>query len=261
MAVSAAAIRPPVQDFGGDDLQLLPAAGQQHALGGFAYFMIEHQRLGFDRGDGLGGDAFAAAGEASPSVVVALTLTRSGSMPGIRAMLAHHGVAMRADARRSQTSVRSRCTMRPPRAVEQADGVAQEPVRRHAAPRAIGGREMLADVAGADRAQDRIGQRMQRDVGIRIAGERVVVRNRDAAQHHRVAGPETMHVEAQGGAGLHRDAARQILGRRDLAVVLAAFDHDHPQSGALRDRCVIGQGGRPAAPSAAASRCARSSAA
>ena len=74
--------------------------------------------------------------------------------------------------------------------------------------------------------------------------ERMVVRDRDAAQHHGVAGPEAMHVEAQRGAGLHRDAAREILGRRDLAVVLAAFDHHHLQSGALRDRGVIGQRGR-----------------
>ena len=50
--------------------------------------------------------------------------------------------------------------MRPPRARHEIDGVTEEAVGGGTAPLRIGGREVLADVAGADRAQDGIGQRM-----------------------------------------------------------------------------------------------------
>ena len=62
--------------------------------------------------------------------------------------------------------------MRPPRAAHELDGVAQEAVGGGAAPLRIGRREVLADVAGADRAQHGIGQRMQRHVGVGMAGQR-----------------------------------------------------------------------------------------
>ena len=177
-------------------------------LGGFADFVIEHQRLGIS----TVATAWAAMPSRRPvkpslSVVVAFTLTRSAIDAGDARDAGHHGVAMRADARRlaDQGEVEMHDAAAARR--QQLDGVAQEAVGRDAAPLRIGRREVLADVAGADRAQHGVGQRMQRHVGVGMAGEGVRVRDGDAAQHHGVARAEAVHVEAEGGAGFHRDAA------------------------------------------------------
>jgi hypothetical protein len=55
---------------------------------------------------------------------------------------------------------------------------------------------MLADVAVADGAQQRIGERVQGDVGVRVAFQRVRVGDFQAAQPDVVAGNEAVHVEA-----------------------------------------------------------------
>ena len=46
---------------------------------------------------------------------------------------------------------------------------------------------MHADVAVGERAEDRVGERMQRDVGIGMAGELARVRDLHAAEPHMVA--------------------------------------------------------------------------
>ena len=71
----------------------------------------------------------------------------------------------------------------------------------------------------------------------------VRVRDGDAAQHHGVARAEAVHVEAEGRCGFPSRCGK-ILGRGDLAVVLAAFDHHHLQSCAFGHRGVVGQGRR-----------------
>ena len=131
--------------------------------------------------------------------------------------------------------------MRPPRCCQQPDGVAQEAVRGDAAPLRIGRREMLADVAGADRAQHRVGQGMQGHVGVGVAGQRLGVRDGDAAQHHGIARAEAMDVEAERGARFHRRCLPEILGGGDLAVIVVARDHDNPETGALGDRGIVGE--------------------
>ncbi len=125
---------------------------------------------------------------------------------------------------------------------QELDGMAQESVGRHAAPLRIGRREMLADVAGADRAQQRIGQRMQGYVGVGMTGQPLDVWNGNAAQHHLVAGGEAMHVEAEGGARFHR--RNHVVGRGDLAVVVVPLDHHDTQSGAFGDGRIVGEGAR-----------------
>ena len=65
----------------------------------------------------------------------------------------------------------------------------------------IAGREMHADVAVGERAEDGVGQRVQDHIGVGMAGERLGVRDLDAAEGDVIARPEGMHVEA--GADAH----------------------------------------------------------
>src|SRR3546814_17736455 len=95
---------------------------------------------------------------------------------------------------------------------------------------------MLADIACAQRPQNRIGQGVQPDIRVGMAEQALVMRYRDAAQGHMVAGTEAMHVEAgadpQFALGrcsstgfcmaCRQLGAGEILRRRELAVVLAA---------------------------------------
>ena len=122
---------------------------------------------------------------------------------------------------------------------KQVDRVLQEPVGRHAPPLRIRRREVLADVAGADRAEHRVGQGVKGDVGVGVSGQCLAMRNGDAAQHDGIAGGEAMDVETHGGARLHHRCTREIVGRRDLPVILAACHHHHLQSRALGHRCVV----------------------
>ena len=64
---------------------------------------------------------------------------------------------------------------------------------------------MHADIAGRDRAEQRVCQRMQPDIGIGMTGEAAVVRDVDAADHDMIAGRETMHVETLPDADIARE--------------------------------------------------------
>src|SRR5688572_11111662 len=72
----------------------------------------------------------------------------------------------------------------------QLDGMAEEVRRLRSPPARVGGREMLPYIARADRAEHRVGEGMQPDIGIGMADQTLAVRHADAAQHHMVARPE-----------------------------------------------------------------------
>ena len=61
--------------------------------------------------------------------------------------------------------------MRPPRAGDPGRGILDEEARGGTLPLRIARRKMRADIAVADRAEERVGQRMQRHVGIRMPDE------------------------------------------------------------------------------------------
>ena len=149
---------------------------------------------------------------------------------------------------RSQISVTSTWAMLPPAAATSRGGMAEEAMRRRAAPLRIAGREMQADIAGAERAQDRVGERVEPDIGIGMADQAALMRELDAAEPDAVAGAEGVDVEALAGADvarLRREPALglvQILGRRHLEIRLAAGDEAHGEAGALGDRGVVGEG-------------------
>ena len=69
---------------------------------------------------------------------------------------------------------------------------------------------MYADIAVGDGAEQSVGQRVHADIGIAVADQLSVMRNAHTAQHHRVAGPEGMHVVA----GSHALRADRLLGAK-----------------------------------------------
>ena len=60
----------------------------------------------------------------------------------------------------------------------------------------IGIRKMSADVALADRAQKRVHDRMEQNIGVRMAGQTGVMRNFDSAEDEFPATAKPVHVEA-----------------------------------------------------------------
>ena len=132
----------------------------------------------------------------SCSLVVAFTATRSIDISAISAI--RFRIASRCGPMRGASQTMVTIEMRDPAAAlgHALDREFQELVGRRAAPARIVGREMLADVAVGERAEDRVDQRMQRDVGVRMAGQPAVVRNLDAAEPDMIAVAEGVHVEA-----------------------------------------------------------------
>ncbi len=106
---------------------------------------------------------------------------------------------------------------------------------------------MISDVAGAERAQYCVGERVQPGIGIGMADQRLLVRHAHAAQPDVIAGPERMHVEALAGAdvGLLRGevaaGAIEVGSGGDLEIRRAALDQAHREAGTLGHRRVVGQ--------------------
>ena len=60
----------------------------------------------------------------------------------------------------------------------------------------------VGDIRCADCAQDRVGQRVQPDIGIRVPDERSRVRHLHAAEPDMISGSETMRIEPGSGADI-----------------------------------------------------------
>ena len=119
---------------------------------------------------------------------------------------------------------------------------------------------MGADVALRQRAVDRVGERVQRDVRVRMAAQRMVVGHAHAAEPHVIAGREGVNVEALTDARLARRAREprfcgaQILHRGHLDVLRIALEH--VCAGAPAHSATATSSVSSATPSAAARRCA-----
>ena len=80
---------------------------------------------------------------------------------------------------------------------------------------------MLAEIAGAERAQQRAGDRVQQHVAVGVAGQPAVVRDLDAAEAQRPPCGEPMRIEAQPHPRRHRAPASSASARaRSAAVVI-----------------------------------------
>ncbi len=99
----------------------------------------------------------------------------------------------------------------------------------------------------AKRTEDGVGERMQHDVGVGMTGERLRMRDADAAERDVIAGTEGVHVDAGAGAHvakrrkLHGFGAREIVRVGDLDVAgLAGKDADL-EAGPFGERGVVGE--------------------
>ena len=114
--------------------------------------------------------------------------------------------------------------------LDQLPRMLQEERRIGARPARVGRREMAADVARAEAAEQRVGDRMQADVGIGMADQPQRLRQPHAAQHEAVARCQAMDVEALPDARREACAeqprgAREVVRRGDLEVALVARHH------------------------------------
>ena len=127
--------------------------------------------------------------------------------------------------------------------LDEAARVLEEQRRGRAAPLRVRRREMIADVAGAERAQNRVGQRVEGDVGIAVAGKALVVRDMDAAEPELPAGGESMDVEAEADARAEqrRLGAQEVGLEGQLFERRVAFDDRHLDAGRARDLGVVGR--------------------
>ena len=109
--------------------------------------------------------------------------------------------------------------------------VNQEQIGSGALPLRVGWREMLADVAEPGGAEQRVGDRMEDDVGIAVAGQAAVVGDGDAAHNDRPVAGEGMDIEPHAGA---RDEARleHLLGALEIGL-----------AGQFLQRCIAGHRG------------------
>ena len=102
----------------------------------------------------------------------------------------------------------------------------------------------------------RVGQRMQPDIGIRMADRGHSRAGSRCRNHDMVARPERVHVEALADADIAEPAREQPLGGGKvlrgghLQIVLAAGDDERRHAGRLGDRRVVGQDARPQPPGA-----------
>ena len=150
--------------------------------------------------------AIAAAPSPRPtkpmrSPVVAFTLTRSGAIPSASASRSRIASRCGASFGRSSTTVASTLPISWPRGDQVADDRAQQRDRVRVLPLRIRVREVLADVAEPGGAEQRVDHRVGEDVGVGVAGEPDVVRDRDAAEDQRPAGRERVRVDARGRCG------------------------------------------------------------
>ncbi len=135
-----------------------------------------------------------------------------------------------------------------------AGRVVEEDRRRRALPLRIARRKMPADVALAERAIDRVGDRMQRDVGVGMAGELLLVGDEHAREPNAAALGERVDVEALADSRFCRPRAEprfglgQVLHRRHLEIVGVAVEHVDGDAHPLGDGGVVGEIGAFGAP-------------
>jgi hypothetical protein len=111
----------------------------------------------------------------SLSVVVALTLTRRRGQVQDRRDAGADAVPMRADlGRLADDRDRSMKSITPPCGGEQRRRMLEEACRGGTAPLRVAGREMHADIARADGTEQRIGDRVERDIGVAMPRKALV---------------------------------------------------------------------------------------
>jgi hypothetical protein len=106
---------------------------------------------------------------------------------------------------------------------------------------------MNAYIAIGEGTQDRVGKRVQGNVGIGMAGERVRMPDPDSSEHYVVARTERMNIETGARAHvaersrLRRFRTRKVLRRRELHIAGLAREHADGQAGPLGESGIVGK--------------------
>ena len=121
-----------------------------------------------------------------------------------------------------------------------------EQVRRRALPLRIARREMAADIALAECAEDRIDHGMKRHVRIGMTGKAAIMRHPHAAQPQIAPGLEAVHVEPHARSGLlaraqFRLGGFEILGMRDLFEHRISCHGNHAETGRTGHLRIVGR--------------------
>ena len=111
---------------------------------------------------------------------------------------------------------------------------------------------MRADIAVGERAEDRVGQGVERDVAVGMADDAAGMRDRDAAEHDPGAGAEGVDVVAGSDPDIAEHEARlagesavgrgDVLGRGELDVAGFARNDRDGNPGPFGDGGVVGEG-------------------
>ena len=153
----------------------------------------------------MGGNPFAAPGKAEPFGRGRLDADRAFIHPGEPGNFAAHSGAVGADLGRFANDGEVDIADPVAGLRNQFCGMFEKLARARAFPLRVAGREMGADIAIANRAQNRIGDRMQRHIGIRMPGQAMRVVQLDPAQPQFFALDQFVHIKAladpKGGLG------------------------------------------------------------
>ena len=139
----------------------------------------------------------------SRSVVVAFTEIRSIATPSNSASRARIAGACGVIFGRSQIIVTSALASSPAARRDPLRRMAQEPRAVRILPGILAGREMPADIALRQRAINRVAQRMDADIRIRMPGQAMLMRHRDAAEDHRAVRRHGVDVKSGADTGDH----------------------------------------------------------
>src|ERR1700722_14835275 len=213
MSVSAPATRPPVQDSAVATVSLRirqrSSSERERARATLPLMLLAPTLILPGKPDGGTrgrGDAFLAAGEAEPLAGCRLhgyaRDVHTRNLSDARA----HGIAQRADLR----------ALADQRHLEIGDAAAargdaigrvfQEAVGGSALPLRIARREVRADIAVGQRAENRVDQRMQADIAVGMGEKAFRMRHAHAADHHMIARAEGVNVIARAGPDVAEQA-------------------------------------------------------
>src|SRR5262245_3635208 len=260
MAVSVAASRPPVHDSAVASKMPLPrhASSRASASAMIRWSIMSGSIMGdpswqAHRGGSHGRDPAATSDEAETSMGggldADLRVIEAKALGEIRT----HRIAMGPDARcladEGHIDMHDFATAR----LDPGHGVFEKQFRGRAPPACIRRREVNADIAVGDRAEQSVGQRMHADIGVTVAHKFLLMRDAHAAQDHRVARTEGMHVVA-GSYALRAESAQcpkphELIGARDvfcrseLAISFRAFDQRDVETVPLSDAGIVCESG------------------
>src|SRR5262245_552011 len=153
-----------------------------------------------DRCRCIGRDTFTAAGEPKLFACGRLHADALGTNAGKPGDICPHSVAMGADARGFAYDCEIEMRDAAFAGAHAIDCKCKKTVGRRATPLRIARREMGSDIAVGKRAENCVGKGMQGDVGIRMAGKGLRMRNADSPEHDMIARSKRVNVEAGTGS-------------------------------------------------------------